>query len=143
MTLYLGDSVESKDSLGTRHTILVVDDEPVILSILEKILTGDGHIVHTASSGQEGIDRALSIDPDLILTDILMPDMDGYELTARIRALPGLHDMPIIFLTGKAAAEDGGRSFAVGGTAYLSKPFKERQLRDVINLALKSVAETH
>lgn len=91
----------------------------------------------------EGIERAKEIMPDLILTDILMPEMDGYEVAARIKALPNFHDIPIIFLTGKAASEDGGRSFAVGGAAYLPKPFKDRQIRDVVKLALHSITETY
>ena len=134
--------MEGINSNKTGQTILIVDDEPMMISLLEMILSADGHTVFTATSGQEGIDRAKAVMPDLILTDIIMPDVDGYELTARIRALPGLHDIPIIFLTGKAASEDGGRSFAVGGTAYLSKPFKDRQIRDVVNLVLRSVVET-
>jgi len=135
--------VQSKNSREIGYTILVVDDEPVLISLLEKVLSTDGHTVHCATSGQEGIEKARAIIPDLILMDILMPDMDGYEVTARIKALPDLYDTPIIFLTGKAVAEDGGRSFAVGGAVYLPKPFKERQIRDVVNLVLRKVAETH
>ena len=129
--------MQSRDLSKTGHTILVVDDEPVVITILEKILSADGHTVHSATSGQEGIKKAKAIIPDLILMDVLMPDMDGYEVTARIKALPDMYDIPIIFLTGKAASDDGGRSFAVGGAAYLPKPFKEQQIRDVVNLAMK------
>lgn len=121
----------------------MVDDEPIMISVLENVLAADGHHLHSASCGRDGIAKAKEIKPDLILMDILMPEMDGYEATARIKALPGLQDTPVIFLTGKAAADDGGRSFAVGGAAYLPKPFKERQIRDVVNLVLKLPAETH
>lgn len=134
--------MQNNNSQETKHTILVVDDEPVMISVLENVLAADGHIVHSATSGSEAIKMAMANKPDLILMDILMPEMDGYEATARIKALPEMQDVPIIFLTGKAASEDGGRSFAVGGAAYLPKPFKERQIRDVVNLVLRSVAET-
>ena len=129
--------MQSKDLNRTGHTILVVDDEPVVITILEKILSADGHTVHSATNGQEGIEKAREIIPDLILMDVFMPDMDGYEVTARIKALPDMYDGPIICLTGKAASDDGGRSFAVGGAAYLPKPFKDQQIRDVVNLAMK------
>ena len=135
--------MQSRNSSETGRTILVVDDEPVMISLLKRILAADGHTVHTAASGPEGIEKAGEVMPDLILMDILMPQMDGYEATARIKTMPGLHDTPIIFLSGKAAAEDGGRSFAVGGAAYLPKPFKDSQIRDVVRLVLRSVAETH
>ncbi len=113
-----------------------------MVQLLLTILSVDGHTVHMATNGPEGIEKAKAEKPDLIITDILMPEMDGYEVAARIKAIPEFYDTPIIFLTGKEAAEDGGRSFAVGGAAYLPKPFKDRQIRDVVNLALQSVGET-
>lgn len=126
----------------SRSLILVVDDEPVMVRLLEDVLSQDGHTVISASSGDEALHLVKKMTPDLILMDIIMPEMDGYEATSRIKLRPDLQNTPVIFLTGRPADEDGGRSFAVGGTAFLCKPFKDHQIRDVVNLALRSAAET-
>lgn len=122
--------------------ILVVDDDPVMTKLLERILTTDGHTVALASNGDEAVRKADEVSPDLILMDIAMPDMDGYEATSRIKNLPALQETPVIFLTGIHPDEDGGRSFAVGGAVFLCKPFKGHQIRDIVNLALRTVVQT-
>lgn len=135
--------MENNGHIGGNALILVVDDEPVMVQLLEKVLVVDGHKVISASSGDEALEIVSEHPPDLIIMDIMMPAMDGYEATSRIKRLPEMKDTPVIFLTGKLAEEDGGRSFAVGGTAFLSKPFKDYQIRDIVNLALKSAVGHH
>ncbi len=128
-----------QDNVSRTATILVVEDEKPIADLIQKILAKEGHNVHTANTGAEGVRKAIETRPNLIIMDISMPEMDGYEATQRINASEGLEDVPVIFLTGKSAQEDGGRAFAEGGVAYVRKPFSNVQIRDLVNLTLQSV----
>ncbi len=119
--------------------VLVIDDEETITGLVEAILTKEGYTVHKAANGLDGISVASQVRPNLILMDITMPDMDGYEATSQIKQIPSLKGVPIIFLTGKSASEDGGRAFATGGLTFMRKPFTAQQLKDLVNLALLSV----
>jgi twitching motility two-component system response regulator PilH len=134
--------MERNHSLASGRTILIVDDEPLMRDVLKRMLLKQDHLVLTADGGEEAVSLCLEHRPDLILMDILMPDMDGYEATARIKRLAGMADVPVIFLSGKDQTADGGRSSAVGGSVYLCKPFKENQIRDVVNLVLASASKT-
>lgn len=120
--------------------ILVVDDEESVGDLLKTVFAKDGHAVYVARTGVEAVTMAKEIKPDLILMDITMPSMDGYEATSQIKANPELAETPVIFLTGKSAQEDGGKSFARGGLTYARKPFSARQIRDLVNLTLESAA---
>lgn len=122
--------------------ILVVDDEPVLTKLVEEILSRKGHKVLVAAGGDEAIFVLGEVTPDLILMDINMPKMDGYETTSKIKLDSRMRDVPVIFLSGRPVEEDCGRSFAVGGVAFLRKPFKNNQLCDVVNLVLSTVPET-
>jgi len=122
-----------------KATILVVDDEKPIADLIQKILAQEGHLAHTANTGDEAVRKAGELKPNLIIMDITMPGMDGYEATERIKASEDLKNVPVIFLTGKSAQEDGGRAFARGGAAYVRKPFSSVQIRDLVNLTLQSV----
>ena len=116
--------------------ILVVDDDPAISGLISTILGKDGHEVTIARSGAEAIQVASDLHPHLILMDISMPDMDGYEATAQIKGKPDLKNTPVIFLTGRSAAEDGGRAFNAGGLTFMRKPFTAQQLRDLVSLGV-------
>jgi len=130
------DTVDSR-----KATILVVDDEKPIADLIQTILEQEGHIVHTANTGAEAVRKATEYIPTLIITDITMPEMDGYEATQQIKACAQLKDVPVIFLTGKSAQEDGGQAFARGGVAYVRKPFSNAQIRELVNLTLQSVLD--
>ena len=121
-----------------QRTVLVVDDDPVMTKLLSKFLGRGGFNVHEAHSGQEAVSLAEKLAPDLIVMDVTMPDMDGYESTERIRRLPGLESTPVLFISGQRPSEDAGRSFAAGGAAYLTKPFAPQQLVDIATLALEA-----
>jgi len=126
-------------------TILIVDDEPSTVELVSHVLSTAGHRVITAVTGQEAVRKAVDEKPDLVFMDIIMPGMDGYEATVRIKRHPLLQDIPVVYLTGRAIEEDCGRSFATGGSILLRKPFTVNQIRDVVNLLLRpgrsSVAE--
>jgi CheY-like chemotaxis protein len=119
--------------------VLVIDDEETITGLVRMILGKEGYTVHAASNGLDGVTAASQIRPNLILMDITMPDIDGYEATRQIKEIPSLKNVPVIFLSGKSASEDGGRAFATGGLTYMRKPFTAQQLKDLVTLALLSV----
>jgi len=131
-----------EDAENRNATILVVDDEETIADLIQKILTKEGYRVEAVYSGADAVRKAGELRPHLIIMDIAMPDMDGYEATGQIKELPELKEVPIIFLTGKSAREDGGRAFAQGATAYVRKPFTHDQIRDLVCLTLQSVFRT-
>jgi CheY-like chemotaxis protein len=126
----------------TGAKILVVDDEPLIVDVLRRVLSKAGHTVVAAATGKEALKKALETRPDLVIMDIVMPEGDGYQAAVNIKRHPLLHDIPVIFLTGRATEEDGGRSLATGGAVYLHKPFIDSQIRDVVSLVLRSVSRT-
>jgi len=119
-------------------TILVVDDEPSTVELVSHVLSSAGHRVIAAVSGQEAVRKAVEEKPDLVFMDIIMPGMDGYEATVRIKRHPSLRDTPVVYLTGRAVEEDCGRSFATGGSILIRKPFTVNQIRDVANLLLRT-----
>ncbi|MCX6835856.1 MAG: response regulator [candidate division Zixibacteria bacterium] len=129
---------ESRKETGAK--ILVVDDEPLVVELLQRVLTRIGHTVVVATSGKEALDKALEARPDLIFMDVIMPEGDGYQATVHIKRHPLLQDIPVIFLTGQTIEEDRGRSFATGGAIHLRKPFTDSQIRDVVNLVLRTAA---
>lgn len=109
-----------------KHTpkILVVDDKPNNLHFFSKILTENGYKVQRAISGQLALNGALDAHPDLILLDIIMPHMDGYEVCRRLKSHPETCEIPIIFLSALTEAFDKVKAFEVGGVDYITKPFQ-------------------
>ncbi len=106
-----------------KRKILVIDDMSNNLKILENFLLKNEYEVFTAMDGLSGIKIAKEIIPDLILLDIMMPDIDGYETCRHIRDEEKLRDVPVIFITAKNQQEDVLRAFEVGGDDYVVKPF--------------------
>jgi diguanylate cyclase (GGDEF)-like protein len=103
--------------------ILVIDDEKTNLLILSKILSPD-YIILTAKSGGEGLKLAASEQPDLILLDILMPDMNGFDVLEILKANPELKDIPVIIISGLNNESDEEKGFVLGAVDYIFKPFK-------------------
>lgn len=121
--------------------ILVVDDEPDILRILEKELMSARHQVISARTGQEGIDRAKAEYPDLILMDMLLPDMNGAEAIKALQAYPEHKNIPVIFLTAMVKPEEeaqGSLKINVDDRWYLTiaKPFDRTELLSIIDQQL-------
>jgi two-component system cell cycle response regulator DivK len=111
-----------------RKRILVVDDNEDNCQIIRDLLTSFDYEVIEASDGAEGVAMAQSHAPDLILMDIQLPEMDGYEASRRIRAIPELAQVPIIAVTSYALSGDEGKAREVGCDGYVAKPFSPRQL---------------
>ena len=108
---------------STQKTILIVDDTPINIGVISGALK-DSFATKVATSGEKALAIASGKDkPDLILLDILMPEMDGYEVCRRLKADPDTRDIPVIFLTSQTEAEDETKGFEVGAVDYIHKPF--------------------
>lgn len=121
--------------------ILVIDDEPEITDILETFLTSAGHTVVAENSAAQGVKAAKMFGPDMIFLDIMMPEMDGYEICQQLKEDPETDDVPVIFLTGKDTADDQGKSFKAGGDMFLKKPFVCERLLEIVNVVLLSLSK--
>lgn len=108
--------------------ILVIEDMEDNRRIIGDLLTSVGYEVIEAVDGEEGVAMAESHRPDLILMDIQLPEMDGYEATRRIRAIPQLAEVPIIAVTSYALSGDEAKARAAGCDGYIAKPFSPREL---------------
>ncbi|MEO0803178.1 MAG: response regulator, partial [Cyanobacteria bacterium J06642_2] len=107
-----------------RATLLVVDDTPANLSLLNQCLKQRGYQTRCALSGKLALDYLESHRPDLILLDILMPEMNGYEVCTSIKNNAATADIPIIFISAIDEAFDKVKAFSAGGTDYITKPFQ-------------------
>lgn len=123
--------------------LLIVDDEPNLLRALEALLNADGFEVTTARSGPDAMVKLAQAVPDLIVSDIRMPGMSGYELARQLRDSSRTALVPIIFLTAKGESEDRIEGFRAGVDAYLTKPFVPDELLALINNILSRVERTH
>jgi two-component system, cell cycle response regulator DivK len=108
--------------------ILVIEDHEENRRILRDLLTSGGYEIIEATTGLEGVDMAEQEHPDLILMDIQLPGVDGYEATRRIKANPALHHIPIIAVTSYALSGDDAQALEAGCDAYVAKPFSPRAL---------------
>jgi len=108
--------------------ILVVEDQEDNRRILRDLLTSVGYEIVNATNGEEAVTAAARERPDLILMDLQLPLLDGYEATRRIKADPALHAIPIIVVTSYALSDDEGKAKAAGCDAYVAKPYSPRAL---------------
>ncbi|HEU4593802.1 MAG TPA: response regulator transcription factor [Pyrinomonadaceae bacterium] len=123
--------------------LLVVDDEPNLLRAVAACLRGEGFEVITARGGAEALVRVAESVPDLIVSDIRMPGMDGYQLARQLRASSRTALTPVVFLTAKDETSDRIEGFRTGVDAYLTKPFEPDELVAVIRGILARVQRTH
>jgi DNA-binding NarL/FixJ family response regulator len=123
--------------------LLVVDDEPNLLVAVGACLRGEGFDVVTARSAAEALARVAESAPDLIVSDVRMPGMDGYQLARRLRSNPRTALTPVVFLTAKDETSDRVEGFRAGVDAYLTKPFEPDELVAVIRSILERVRRTH
>ena len=110
------------------YTILAVDDIATNIMLLKAVLSRAKYKIVTASGGFEALEKVAEVNPDLILLDIMMPDMDGYEVLKRLKADPAHEDIPVIFLTALHNPEDIVKGFKFGASDYISKPFNHEEL---------------
>ena len=116
--------------------ILVVDDDELVLIAVEELLSSGNHDVTTASGGKEALEVVDDRRFDLVMLDVIMPEMDGYTLCKEIRSRQGYEETPIIFLTAKSAEEDKKKGEEVGASLYLPKPISPQRLMELVEQAL-------
>ncbi len=120
-----------------KFSILVVDDEAKNIKLLANLLSGQNYDIEFAKSGEKALDWLDSRQFDMILLDIMMPGMDGFEVCKKIKELPDTKDIPIIFLTAKTEAEDFVKGFELGAVDYVTKPFNSVELIARVKTHLK------
>jgi len=122
--------------MDTKKIIMVVDDNPDIITIVKTILEGRGYTVFSASSGPELLTMLPNQKTDLIILDIMMPEMDGLEVLTRLKGKTETSTIPVILLTAKVQYEDVLGGYKLGADYYITKPFTSTQLVNGINLLL-------
>lgn len=126
---------------ATKGNILVVDDTPANLHLLVKLLTNRGYKVRPVPNGKLALSGARGLPPDLILLDIMMPEMDGYEVCTKLKANPDTRDIPIIFISAIHELIDKVKAFSLGGVDYITKPFEAKEVlaRVETHIALRNM----
>ncbi|SNT27250.1 cAMP-binding domain of CRP or a regulatory subunit of cAMP-dependent protein kinases [Ekhidna lutea] len=125
----------------SKHRILVIEDQDDVRENIVELLELSNYTVYSAQNGKEGIKSALDSPPDLILCDIMMPEMDGYEVLYLLSKNPETASLPFIFLTAKAEKSDFRKGMNMGADDYITKPFEEMELLGAIERRLKKYEE--
>ena len=112
--------------------ILIADDDPVILRLIQVNLELEGYEVITANNGQEAVDIASAELPNLVILDIMMPRLDGYQACEQLKSADATKEIPVIFLSAKAQQGDIEKGQSFGVAAYLTKPFDPTELLEVV-----------
>jgi signal transduction histidine kinase len=126
-----------KDTGRLIFDILIVDDVHANLKVLGDILKGEGYKVRPTLNGMQALQAAEREKPDLILLDIMMPEMNGYEVCRRLKEIPDMRDIPVIFISALNGTDDIVKAFSVGGIDYITKPFKSEEVRTRVSTHLK------
>ena len=114
--------------MSETKTILIIEDNTDVRENLEEILQLSGFKVHTAENGKIGVTKAQEVIPDLIICDIMMPELDGYGVLRIVGSQPKTADIPFIFLTAKTEREDFRKGMGLGADDYITKPFDDVEL---------------
>ncbi|MBD0344507.1 MAG: response regulator, partial [Coleofasciculus sp. Co-bin14] len=115
-------------TFSIKDNILIVDDNPINLNLLSEILSGAGYKVRAAISSQIALKAVELTLPDLILLDILMPGMDGYQMCQQLKSSPVTKDIPVIFISALNEVIDKIKAFSMGGVDYITKPFQAEEV---------------
>jgi CheY-like chemotaxis protein len=113
---------------SSQAKLLIVDDKPANLDLLREMLAPLGHLIFFATSGAKALEIATSTQPDMVLLDVMMPGMDGFETCQRFKQDDALSEIPVIFVTARTDVEDLARGFAAGAVDYITKPVKQPEV---------------
>jgi DNA-binding response OmpR family regulator len=113
----------------TNASVFIVDDDPTLIAAVAEVLSDDGYRVAGASDSRAGLLAVLSDPPDLLVLDVNMPGLNGWEICDIVRRQTTTQDVPVLFLTGRSEVRDQITALQVGGTDHLSKPFRVEELR--------------
>jgi len=135
----MNEKMNNKEVTSTRNTpnILIVDDIPANLKVLGDILKEEGYKVRPVPSGALALQVAERERPDLILLDIMMPEMDGYEVCRRLKENQQLHDIPVIFISALSETNDVVKALKFGGVDYITKPFRAEEISARVKTHIK------
>ncbi|KAI0556480.1 ycf29 (chloroplast) [Gracilaria domingensis] len=122
-----------------KKTILLIDDDVDLLNSMASYLISEGFTIHITTNGYNALENLAIIQPNLIITDIMMTHIDGYEVIKKIRSKKNWHQIPIIFLTAKGMTQDRILGYNLGCNAYLAKPFYPEELIAIINNIFKQL----
>jgi two-component system sensor histidine kinase/response regulator len=131
-------SVTSPPFLGSGHKVLIVDDDRLNIRVLSGILKGDGYVLAEADSGEKALLVYSSFRPDLVLLDVMLPGIDGFETCRRLKQEHGDKSAPVIFITAKSESDDVVEGLTAGGVDYLPKPFKPKEVMARIRTHLQN-----
>jgi CheY-like chemotaxis protein len=121
------------------RSVLIVDDEPDFCKVIEEILVTQGMVVRHAYSVNQALESMRSEAPDLVLTDVMMPETDGLTLVRSLRAEPGWREIPTVVVSARVQETDQQAAMNAGADAFLAKPFSIRQLRAVLEPLLPAI----
>lgn len=121
------------DHSASSTKILIVDDEPNIVLAIEFLLQREGYQIAKAYDGLQALELAAEFQPDIVLLDVMMPGLNGFEVGQRIRQMPMLENTKIIFLTAKGTQRDKQTGYASGAEVYMIKPFDNDELVTTVN----------
>jgi len=124
-----------------KYKILIVEDDPDVAEMLNAYFRVQGYEVFTVNWGEDGVRAGQTVSPDIIILDIRLPDIDGFEVARRLRADRRTREIPIIFLTEKRERVDRLQGFEVGADDYITKPFDVQELRLRVRNALKRISQ--
>ena len=118
--------------------ILIAEDEPSIVVSLEFLLRGAGSEVTIARDGEEALEAAHRLKPDLMVLDVMLPAVNGFEVCRRVRQVPALQHIPILILTARGLESEITKGLALGATAYMTKPFATKELIKTVGELLRT-----
>ncbi|MBI4342525.1 MAG: response regulator [Candidatus Omnitrophica bacterium] len=127
--------------MAEKHRILLVDDEPSIVKMVGKRLEVEGFDVVIAMDGQEGLNKAQTEQPDLIVLDLMLPKLNGYEVCTMLKQDARYQKIPVVLFTAKAQEKDEKLGMDCGANAYVRKPFRAQELLDKIRSLLAGAAQ--
>jgi len=116
------------DLQNDEESLLLIDDDPLNIELVKAYLTDYGFIIHTASSGRLGLELAEKRQPDLIVLDVLMPIMDGFEVCRRLKKNEATADIPVMFFSVSGDSDDKARGFQSGAVDYITKPVQKKEI---------------
>lgn len=122
---------------GKANRILIVEDEPDVATLLKARLESNGYEVHVEEQGRAALQDARAIRPDLVILDLMLPDMDGYAVSERLRERYASWTVPILMLTARDHPKDKLRGYGAGADAYLTKPYDAQELLSTIEHLLR------
>ena len=123
---------------GRKHRVLIVEDEDNIAIALDYLMSREGFDHDRIATGAGAIDRIRAMHPDLVLLDVMLPEVSGYEICQEVRADSGLADVKILMMTARGSAMERRKGLALGADGFIAEPFELKELRDEVHRLLEA-----